>query len=99
MSKRSVWMLLAIAVITVVPLLMGGKFEGADGEAAAIVENAEGFSQWFSPIWEPPSGEVASMLFALQAALGGLVLGYAIGRMHGRRPSDDQKDGAMASRG
>lgn len=93
MSMRSVWMLLVVAVIVVFPLLMGGKFEGADGEAAAIVEGTEGFARWFTPIWEPPSGEIASLLFSLQAALGAGVVGYAIGRVHGRR-GDGKKDGA-----
>lgn len=102
MSMRSVWMLVVVVLIAVIPLLMGGEFGGADNEAAAIVQGTEGFSPWFSPIWEPPSGEVASMLFSLQAALGALVLGYAIGRAHGRRrPDGDRdatKDGALPPR-
>lgn len=84
MSKRMVWMLLAIVVMVLIPLLMGGEFNGADGAAAAIVEGTEGFAPWFTPIWEPPSGEIASMLFSLQAAIGAGVVGYAIGRVHGR---------------
>ncbi len=98
MSMRSFWMLLTVVLIAVFPLMMGGEFAGADDKAAAIVEGTEGFSPWFTPIWEPPSGEVASMLFSLQAALGALVLGYAIGRARSRRPDgsrDASKDGAM----
>lgn len=102
MSKRSVWMLLAIVVIVVIPLLLGGEFGGADEQAAAIVQGTEGFTPWFQPIWEPPSGEVASMLFSLQAALGAGVVGYAIGRVHGRRRPDQgcdtSKDGAAPRR-
>lgn len=85
MSKRSVWMLACVALIVVVPLLMGGEFSGADGEAAALIETREGFTPWFDPIWEPPSGEIESLFFSLQAALGALVIGYAIGRARGRR--------------
>ena len=70
MSKRSFWMLAAVALIVIVPLLKGGEFGGADGEAAAVVEAIEGFSIWFDPIWEPPSGEIESLFFSLQAALG-----------------------------
>ncbi len=92
MSMRAFWMLLSVVLIAVIPLLMGGEFAGADSQAAAIVEGTEGFSPWFTPIWEPPSGEVASMLFSVQAALGALVLGYAIGRAHGRRRPDDSRD-------
>ena len=97
MSKRQVWMLLAVVVIVVIPFFIGGEFNGADGAAAAIVEGTEGFAPWFTPIWEPPSGEIASLLFSLQAALGAGVVGYALGRLHGRR-SDDKTDGAMPPR-
>lgn len=92
MSKRSVWMLLAVALIVLLPLLKGGEFGGADGEAASLVEQTEGFSVWFEPLWEPPSGEVESLFFSLQAALGALVIGYAVGRVHGRRVPDDRRE-------
>ena len=94
MSKRSFWMLLGVALLVVVPLLRGGEFGGADGEAAALVEQTEGFATWFDPFWEPPSGEIESLFFSLQAAFGALIVGYAIGRAHGRRRTRDQKDGA-----
>ncbi|MDP2086923.1 MAG: energy-coupling factor ABC transporter substrate-binding protein, partial [Gemmobacter sp.] len=94
MSMRAVWMLLVVVLLSVIPLLIGGEFAGADSEAAAIIEETEGFAPWFTPIWEPPSGEVASLLFSLQAALGGLVLGFAIGRVRGRRRPDEGRDTA-----
>ncbi|WP_161763870.1 energy-coupling factor ABC transporter substrate-binding protein [Rhodobacter amnigenus] len=93
MSRRSVWMLLGVALIIIVPLVMGGEFGGADAEVAALIEAREGFAPWFTPIWEPPSGEVASLMFALQAALGALVIGYVVGRRHGRREGLRGKDG------
>lgn len=93
MSKRSCWMLLAVALLVIAPLLMGGEFGGADGAAAALVEQTEGFATWFDPIWTPPSGEIEGMFFSLQAALGALVVGYAIGRAHERGRSKDLKDG------
>lgn len=88
MSKRSIWMLLAVAALVVLPLFMGGDFGGADGKVAALVAQREGFSTWFDPIWKPPSAEIESLLFALQAALGALVVGYVIGYARGRRHSD-----------
>ena len=67
-------------------------FAGADGQAqTAIGEIRPGYEPWFSPRWEPPSGEIESLLFGLQAALGaGFVfycLGYWRGRNSGRNPS------------
>jgi cobalt/nickel transport protein len=34
-------------------------------------------------VWKPPSPEIESLLFALQAALGAGVIGYVVGRIHG----------------
>ena len=43
-----------------------------------------GAKKWIEPIFEPNSSEVESGLFALQAALGAGIVGYALGRMSGR---------------
>ncbi|MCT8329553.1 energy-coupling factor ABC transporter substrate-binding protein [Albidovulum sediminis] len=92
--SRSSWMLLGVAALVIVPLLMGGEFAGADGQAAAAIEEANpGFTPWFTPIWTPPSGEVEGLFFALQAALGALIVGYAIGRRHGRAQAEAERDG------
>lgn len=87
---RMVWMLLGVALLVLIPLLMGGEFAGADGQAAAHIEaSTPGFTPWAMPFWKPPSGEVEGMLFTLQAVLGALVIGYVIGRRHGQsRPRD-----------
>ena len=58
-------------------------FGGTDSAATATLEE-RGIEPWFSPIFEPNSGEVESGLFALQAALGACVLGFALGNLHGR---------------
>jgi cobalt/nickel transport protein len=41
------------------------------------------YKPWFSSIWEPPSGEIESLLFALKAALGAGFIGYYIGYVRG----------------
>ena len=51
---------------------------GADGEAAGLIE-ATGYEPWIEPFWEPPSGEIESLLFALQAAIGAVIIGYIFG--------------------
>ena len=53
-------------------------WEGADGEAADLIE-ASGYEPWIEPFWEPPSGEIESLLFALQAAIGAIIIGYTFG--------------------
>ncbi|MBN1133978.1 MAG: energy-coupling factor ABC transporter substrate-binding protein [Methanosarcinaceae archaeon] len=53
---------------------------GADGLAEdKITEIAPDYEPWFSPIWEPPSGEIESLLFSTQAAIGALIIGYFFG--------------------
>lgn len=87
MSARLNWLLVGLAVlIAAAPMILGlpGEYGGADDRAKSAIEET-GYQPWFESVWEPPSGEIASMLFALQAALGACVVGYVIGRLHGRR--------------
>lgn len=44
----------------------------------------QSYEPWFSSIWEPPSGEIESLLFVLQGAIGAGFIGYFIGYMRGR---------------
>ncbi|MFF0213556.1 energy-coupling factor ABC transporter substrate-binding protein [Streptomyces vinaceus] len=85
-------LLLLVAALAVLPIALGmgeGKeepFAGADAQAeSAITELKPDYEPWFSPLYEPPSGEVESALFALQAALGAGVLAYYFGVRKGRR--------------
>ncbi|MFD6876414.1 MULTISPECIES: energy-coupling factor ABC transporter substrate-binding protein [unclassified Streptomyces] len=91
-AKINTLLLLVVAALAVLPLALGlgdGKeepFAGADAQAeAAITELKPDYEPWFTPLYEPPSGEVESALFALQAALGAGVLAYYFGVRKGRR--------------
>lgn len=55
------------------PLLVArdASFSGADDMAEKLISQLHpDYKSWFNPLWEPPSREVESLLFALQAALG-----------------------------
>ncbi len=55
-------------------------FRGADDQAKDLISKIDpGYKPWFKPLMEPPSGEVGSLLFALQAALGAGFIGYYLG--------------------
>mgnify|MGYP001809968662 CR=1 FL=1 len=87
MSARQNTLLLSLAaLIAAAPMRLGlpGEYGGADGHAQKAIEET-GYEPWFQSLWEPPSGEIESLLFALQAALGAGGVGYVIGRLHGRR--------------
>nr|MBS0022213.1 energy-coupling factor ABC transporter substrate-binding protein [Gammaproteobacteria bacterium] len=91
MKRTNVILLIVIAVLLLVPLLLpvadhlDEPFSGADGQAeAAIVETHPDYQPWFESFWEPPSGEIESLLFSLQAALGAGLLGYYFGLRRGQ---------------
>ncbi|KYZ76706.1 cobalamin biosynthesis protein CbiN [Anaerosporomusa subterranea] len=78
--------------LTVIPLSMlrDAEFGGSDDKAeAAITEINSNYTAWFSPIWEPPSAEVESLLFSLQAAVGSGIIFYGLGYMRGRKKQED----------
>lgn len=72
------------------------RFGGTDGQATEQIEAANpDYVPWFDSLFQVESGELESGLFAVQAALGGIVLGFALGALWGRRstskvrPTDD----------
>lgn len=78
------WVLLLLAVSLALSGLVwnsagpsGAEFAGADNLAAQAAGKP---ATSFAALWRPPSPEVESGLFALQAAVGGLLLGYVLGR-------------------
>lgn len=87
MLKRNLLLLGCVVALAVVPLIIHGKnaeFAGSDNQAeAAITSLNPGYKPWAAPLWEPPSGEIESLLFALQAAAGAGLLGYYFGRRRG----------------
>lgn len=92
--KRHVNLLLiaAVVLLAALPLWIVQKpVAGPDGQTEEIFKGADDkakdmigtlnpdYKPWFSPIVEPASGEIASLLFALQAAIGAGVIGYYLG--------------------
>lgn len=88
-SKNNNWILILLTVLLVIiPLITKGheEFGGADGQAEeAILEINPEYEPWFESFWEPPSGEIESLLFSLQAALGAGVICYYLGYSKGKK--------------
>jgi len=94
-TYRDIILLVLVVVIAVAPMVMysglgdeEGYFTGTDDVASEIVEDA-GYEPNPITLWEPPSGEIESLLFAVQAAIGGIVLGYFIGKWQGEAKRDE----------
>lgn len=89
-------LLMAIVIaLAVLPILVlkDAEFEGADSKAEeAITEIDLDYEPWFSPLFEPKSGEIESLLFALQAAIGTGILGFGLGYMRGRGKREKHLD-------
>lgn len=90
MSRFSVVnMLLFVGVIMLVavPLIfVSGTYAGSDDQGQAQIQKSHPhYKPWFASIYQPPSGEVSSGLFAIQAAIGGSALGYYFGVARTRR--------------
>lgn len=64
-------------------LLSTGQYEwaGSDDQAESVIDEMTGtqYEPWISPVYEPPSGEIESLFFSLQAALGAIVIGFFFG--------------------
>lgn len=68
------------------------EFGGADGMAGELIEESNpDYEPWFQTIFEPASGEVESLLFALQAAIGSGIVCFVLGRVTAKKPEDQKK--------
>jgi cobalt/nickel transport protein len=80
-----------IILLAVIPLALvpGSQFGGSDGAGSnAIAQIAPDYnSEWIGNLWTPPGSETESMLFALQATAGGILIGYFFGYLRGRKQS------------
>lgn len=90
-TRNNLFLLALAALIVMAPLVLPGlqgAFEGSDAKVEEALKE-QGVEPWFHPFWEPPSGEIESLLFALQAALGAGLFGYVLGVRQGRKKKDD----------
>lgn len=80
--------IMLIILLATIPLFIvqDSEFGGSDGAGSELVERIapDYDTEWTTNLWEPPGGETESMLFALQATAGGILIGYFFGYMRGK---------------
>ncbi|AVX21547.1 MAG: energy-coupling factor ABC transporter substrate-binding protein [Bacillota bacterium] len=94
MKKQNLILLLMAVVLSLGPLVLlpNAPFAGADGQAEEVISQLRpDYKPWFQNFWQPPSGEVESLLFALQAALGSGFIGYYLGYLRGKKQAEEKK--------
>jgi len=95
-SRYTLEILTLIAVVAFCAIFLytsstmsGAEFDGSDNVGSQLIMNLsgnpEGNFQPLIPQWSPPSGEIESSLFALQAAVGGILVGGVFGYWIGQK--------------
>lgn len=97
MARKYILEVLAVAAIIVFGIIFlytslimkNAEFAGTDDIAAARISGSpNASSQTIKPLipqWVPPSPEIESTLFGLQAAIGGMVIGGVFGYWIGQK--------------
>ncbi|ADG82125.1 energy-coupling factor ABC transporter substrate-binding protein [Thermincola potens] len=91
--KKNILLLVLVVALIIIPLIIhkDAEFGGADGKAEEVITEIQpNYKPWFSSVWEPPSGEIESLLFALQAALGAGFIGYYVGYVRGKKAGTEK---------
>lgn len=89
--QKNLILIVLVVILCAIPLVLcrDAEFGGADGEAETLVyELSPDYEPIFSPILEPASGEIESLLFALQAAIGSGVVFFCIGYLMGKNKKE-----------
>jgi cobalt/nickel transport protein len=70
-------------------IMADAEFAGSDTLGSTQIAEMTGKTEEeFQPLiwqWSPPSGEIESALFALQAAIGGIFVGWVFGYWKGQK--------------
>ncbi|MCY1234161.1 Cobalt transport protein CbiN [compost metagenome] len=107
MNRMSVNLMLFLVVLVLLTtaFMLGSphagdedRFTGSDAKATALVEASHPqYQLWFQPVFQPASSEVESGLFAVQAAIGGMIVGGCLTALKSRRKLESALAAASAT--
>jgi cobalt transport protein len=79
-------------------LSAGDEFGGSDDSGGSVAEDDYGYEPWTGNWMEDLGfelpGETESLLFAVQAAIGAIIIGYFIGLNAGRKDKEAEQSKA-----
>lgn len=84
--------IIALVALFVLPLALApseAEFGGTDATVTEMIETDHEAQPWFENLFSP-APEIESGLFAMQAALGAGILGFALGRLSRPRKAEKQ---------
>ena len=92
-KKLVISLLIVVMLLAITPIfvLKDAEFGGSDDAGSVMIESIqEGYEPWFTPVLENAiggelPGEVESLFFCLQTAIGVGVLAFCMGRMYERK--------------
>lgn len=88
MKKQNLILIVIFALLVIVPLVLNpsAEYGGSDGNAEAMINKIQPtYEPWFEPLWEPPSGEIESLMFTLLAVTGASIIGFYLGTLKGKK--------------
>lgn len=79
MEKKHIILFLCAFLIIIIPFLINNKeVTGTDDSASAEIQKS-GYTPWFGSVWEPQGYWMESFLFAVQAAVGLIIIALFVG--------------------
>jgi cobalt/nickel transport protein len=92
-TKTVIILIVILVAIIITPLiaLKGAEFSGSDDAGSEMVEEIQGeYEPWFTPVLETAidgeiPGEVESLLFCVQTAIGVGIVAFLMGRFVERK--------------
>jgi cobalt/nickel transport protein len=85
--KKNLILAAFVVIIAIIPLLFlkNADFSGSDQKAQEQITVIDAnYKPWFSSVWKPPSAEIESLIFSLQAAIGSGIVCYYFGYLKGK---------------
>ncbi|HHX61196.1 MAG TPA: energy-coupling factor ABC transporter substrate-binding protein [Epulopiscium sp.] len=82
-KSKNIILIAICLVILIVPFMLhrDSEFEGSDAQGEDMIMALDKtYEPWVSPIFPEIPGEIETLLFTIQAAIGGGFIGYYMGR-------------------